>query len=283
MKKNSQYTNLSPNQKALRRLLKNRPAVFGLGVIVLAVLIAILGYSITPDATPDANDQVNEINYKAPGFSTKMLKVRKNRNFEEQSIFRTMFYGKPNPYIMVPVTDCSIQEHEVLTQVYQGENIEPEERSYSLADIVYPISSTNPTVNVEGNHLTFLGLNQEPKRIPVAELRQQVEQQHIVQKTYFLGTDGYGRDMLSRLLIGVRISLSVGLIAVLISLTIGIFLGAVAGYFGGKTDNFIMLLINTMWSVPTLLLVFALVLALGRGYWQIFTAVGLTMWVMWRV
>jgi len=85
--------------------------------------------------------------------------------------------------------------------------------------------------------------------------------------------------MISRLILGVRISLLVGLIAVLIALSIGISLGAMAGYFGGRLDDFILLLINTIWSIPTLLLVFAIVLALGRGIGIIFLAVGLTMWV----
>lgn len=85
--------------------------------------------------------------------------------------------------------------------------------------------------------------------------------------------------MLSRLLIGTRVSLSVGLIAVLISLTIGISLGAMAGYFRGWVDELIMWLINVIWSIPTLLLVFAMTLLLGKGFWQVFMAVGLSMWV----
>ena len=101
----------------------------------------------------------------------------------------------------------------------------------------------------------------------------------VVQKKFLLGTDKYGRDILSRLIVGTRVSLGVGLITVLISLTIGIFLGAVAGYFRGRADNIIMWLINVIWSIPTLLLVFAFTLLLGKGYWQVFIAVGLTMWV----
>jgi peptide/nickel transport system permease protein len=96
---------------------------------------------------------------------------------------------------------------------------------------------------------------------------------------YWLGTDKYGRDILSRLLIGVRISLAVGLITVIISLTIGILLGALAGYFGGWVDEVVMWIINVIWSIPTLLLVFAITLLLGKGFWQIFIAIGLTMWV----
>ena len=103
--------------------------------------------------------------------------------------------------------------------------------------------------------------------------------QHVITKKFYLGTDKYGRDILSRLIIGTRVSLSVGLITVVLSLSVGIFLGAVAGYFRGRTDNMVMWLINVIWSVPTLLLVFAITLLLGKGFWQVFIAVGLTMWV----
>jgi ABC-type dipeptide/oligopeptide/nickel transport system permease subunit len=103
--------------------------------------------------------------------------------------------------------------------------------------------------------------------------------QQIITKTFWLGTDKYGRCNLSRLILGFRVSLMVGLIAVFISLLIGILVGFIGGYAGGKTDDFVMLLINTVWSIPTLLLVFAIVLAFGRGIFIIFLAVGLTMWV----
>lgn len=112
-----------------------------------------------------------------------------------------------------------------------------------------------------------------PKEFPASY------EKYIQQKTFYFGTDKYGRDLLSRLLIGARISFFIGFIAVFISLLIGIPVGAIAGYFGGKVDNFIMWIINITWSIPTLLLVIAITLALGKGFWQVFIAVGLTMWV----
>ena len=98
-------------------------------------------------------------------------------------------------------------------------------------------------------------------------------------RTFVLGTDAYGRDVLSMLIIGSRVSLSVGFIALIIALIIGITLGAVAAYRGGWVDNLVMWLINVVWSIPTVLLVIAITFALGKGFWQIFIAVGLTMWV----
>lgn len=99
------------------------------------------------------------------------------------------------------------------------------------------------------------------------------------QRIFLFGTDNYGRDYLSRLVLGARVSLSVGLIAVFISLLIGIPLGAIAGYYRGWADKLIMWLINVIWSIPTLLMVIALTFVLGKGFWQVFVAVGLTMWV----
>lgn len=111
------------------------------------------------------------------------------------------------------------------------------------------------------------------------EERRVYPRSNVVSMTFWLGTDKYGRDILSRLLIGVRVSLAVGLVTVLLSLTIGVLLGALAGYFGGRTDEIICWVINVVWSIPTLLLVFAIMLLLGKGFWQVFIAIGLTLWV----
>lgn len=129
------------------------------------------------------------------------------------------------------------------------------------------------------DELEYIGYNDGyPKKMNL-NLLNNSPKKYIKKKTFYFGTDKYGRDLLSRLLIGTRISFFIGFIAVFISLFIGIGIGAIAGYYGGKIDAFIMWLINITWSIPTLLLVIAITLALGKGYWQVFIAVGLTMWV----
>ena len=126
---------------------------------------------------------------------------------------------------------------------------------------------------IEGDSLHAIPLAGEPFTIDKSRL---VE---VKERTFLLGTDAYGRDVLSMIMIGSRVSLSVGLIAVLIALLIGITLGALAAYHGGWVDNLIMWFINVVWSIPTVLLVIAITFALGKGFWQVFIAVGLTMWV----
>ena len=138
-----------------------------------------------------------------------------------------------------------------------------------------PISS----FEYQGNRIIYTPYNTfSKKELPVSDLYTDSGKSDF-EKVFYLGTDRYGRDLLSRLIVGTRISLAIGFIAVLISLLIGIILGLISGYYGGSIDRFIMWLINVVWSVPTLLMVIAISLALGRGFWQVFTAVGLTMWV----
>jgi peptide/nickel transport system permease protein len=90
------------------------------------------------------------------------------------------------------------------------------------------------------------------------------------------GTDDLGRDILSRMMFGGRYSLSIGILAVVISAVFGIFLGSVAGYFGGQTDNIIMRFIDILQSFPQILLAIVISAALGTGYDKAIIALGIS-------
>lgn len=256
--------------------------MFGLFIIVTACLIAILGYQITPDKTPYANDQKPELHIMEPGFSVRLLCVLRNEEKENPGFFSTMLFGRSDPFASYPFFDYKFSGPDIILEEYTSNHPNNGSKSgFNLADVVYAIDAKH-SIEFDSlkNTLSFYELNNPVRQTKsVTELQDIIKQENIRQKTYLLGTDLLGRDLLSRLLIGTRISLSVGLISVIISIFIGVVLGSLAGYFRGKTDTVIMWLINVVWSIPTLLLVIAITLVLGRGITQVFIAVGLTMWV----
>lgn len=111
------------------------------------------------------------------------------------------------------------------------------------------------------------------------KLIQALQENRIQQYHFLLGTDPLGRDVLSRLMLGARVSLAVGLAAVCISLAVGLLLGLPAGWYGGWTEKLISGFTNFVWAIPTLLFAMVITLIIGQGRVPVFLAVGLTMWV----
>ncbi len=258
-------------RKTAARLLRNKGALFGLVVICAALVIAVIAYFIAPDHSPDANRIIVEIGGRKPGFSQHFLLVRKRQQPPAVSFFHQLLYGREDTFDYLPINGYSVQGDSVVVEKFIDEGVAerrsfPLERLSTSRAVAGPDSSRQPALHDAGDPA---GLQRPPPAfsLPVKTQR------------FWLGTDKYGRDILSRLLIGVRISLAVGMITVLLSLTVGVLLGALAGYFGGRVDEIILWLVNVVWSIPTLLLVFAIMLVLGKGFWQVFIAIGLTLWV----
>ncbi|MCL5130075.1 MULTISPECIES: ABC transporter permease [unclassified Algibacter] len=233
----------SLKQLALQKFKKNFWGVFSLCFIGFVGLISVFAYVFAPDNSQYANQMHLSIHSKRPGYSTTMLTIPSGLEVN-QNMFDQVFFGRKNTDTEIPISEYHIDEKTLNYTEYASDGLEGVKKTLLLS------------------------------RFPNSDASQ-----FIKEKVFVFGTDKYGRDLLSRVLVGARISFFIGFVAVFISLVIGIFMGSIAGYFGGKVDAVIMWIINVTWSIPTLLLVIAITLALGKGFWQVFIAVGLTMWV----
>ena len=263
-------------QKAWMRFRRNRPALLGFCFIGMAVFVAIFGYALASDHSPDANMQIPELALLPPGTRVLLLPVKLNRPAPKASWIAMLANGQAPSEKLIPVAANSLQLAGDSVH-FQYFGTKQRLGSAHLLQLFYNVADS--IFNMEGAYF-FKNDAGEIQEVSKADLQGKwMNKPVLISRYYAVGTDKYGRCMLSRLLLGFRVSLLVGLIAVAISLSIGLFLGMAGGYFGGRFDDFVMLLVNTVWSIPTLLLVFAIVLALGRGIGIIFLAVGLTMWV----
>ncbi|MEX2379993.1 MAG: ABC transporter permease, partial [Vicingaceae bacterium] len=208
---------LSPTALAWRKLLRNRLSVIGLIIIALFFLIALIGPFLRPDASPKANEQHLELARKAPGFEVKMLKVPTRMTHQDQSFIKQWIFGVKPQYREIPIVRYELASDGVNIEKYTGNTPNNGE------EVFYRIEAWSD-----------LGFTFD-------------EAEHLVNRTFYLGTDRYGRDMLSRLMAGTWISFSVGVIAILISLLIGITLGSLAAFYKGWVDELIMWLINVIW------------------------------------
>ncbi len=228
---------------ALQRFKKNLWGVFSLGVIICIGFVSVFAYVLAPDTSKNANQMHLAIHSKPPGFEVQMLTIPSGIKSKDH-FFSRLTFGKENTDTEIPIAYYNINNG-ILTYTEYTSN----------------------------------GLKGIEKQVKVTQFPNSNYKKFINTRHFIFGTDKYGRDYLSRILIGSRISFFIGFVAVFISLAIGLIMGSLAGYYRGKIDAFIMWVVNVTWSIPTLLLVIAITLALGKGFWQVFIAIGLTMWV----
>lgn len=257
---------------------------FSICVIVAAIFISILGANIRPDSSLDSNRQIAQIGRLEPGEVIRFLSIRKNKKVTSKTFFEKLFFGgEESINRLVPIYNYEIVGSEIIVEEYTGEsdnkNYVPSLITIDLVDVLYPVNVSQP-ISVDVNQkITFRTIENVIVSINREDLIEEVTNNNIIYEKFYLGTDKHGRDLLSRLMSGTIVSLSIGTISVIISLILGLFFGAVSGYYGGWVDDLILWFINIIWSIPGLLLIISLTLIMGKGFVTVFIAVGLTMWV----
>ncbi len=235
-------------QSAFEKFKRNKLAVAGSAFALLLFLVMLGGCWIRPDSTMFANNQHLALSTLKPGNEVNFIRIKKMDTPKGHFFSHWLNGGAPLEYEEVPVRSIQLSGDRIILNAYDD-----------LWHEKFPL----------GIELDALHCRNDGKS----------ESDFIFTRCFVLGTDKYGRDVLSRLMAGTSVSMLVGMIAVIISLLIGLTVGLMAGYYRGWVDAVLMWFTNVMWAIPTLILVMAITFSLGSGLAVVFIAVGLTMWV----
>ncbi|GAA0802406.1 ABC transporter permease [Clostridium sp. AF19-22AC] len=247
-------------QDVRRRFMKNKLAILGSVIIVLMVLFAVFGYALT------------------------------TQNYYSQDLTMTNIPPRLEAYRMDEDTLLYVNsEYSLYTLDGSGklkERVEAEDENKMMREKVYDVGGKKVVLNYSGAAKAAkarkdgdMKLANSVENFTLKIDGKTPEMEKVWNKTYRLGTDYLGRDMLARLVYGARISLLVALIATFAQFCIGVLYGGIAGYLGGRVDNIMMRIVDIVSTVPLTLYVVLLMVVMGPGIKTIIIALGSVYWV----
>lgn len=247
-------------QDVRRRFMKNKLAILGSVIIVLMVLFAVFGYALT------------------------------TQNYYSQDLTMTNIPPRLEAYHMDEDTLLYVNsEYSLYTLDGSGklkERVEAEDENKMMREKVYDVGGKKVVLNYSGAAKAAkarkdgdMKLANSVENFTLKIDGKTPEMEKVWNKTYRLGTDYLGRDMLARLVYGARISLLVALIATFAQFCIGVLYGGIAGYLGGRVDNIMMRIVDIVSTVPLTLYVVLLMVVMGPGIKTIIIALGSVYWV----
>lgn len=239
--------------ESLKRLKRDKIAILGGVIIVLMVLLSVFAPLIAPyDPNMQFNNGTTAYGMPLPlnSYSKKIVAVRNNTDSDFTVRSSIVFTDSENKIKFRTVGNTRSKKGEATVEFP-----------------VSPVSMKDSYINSEMNIITSDRVNSEFKSMTLKN-----------DKHFILGTDSSGRDSLSRLIWGARVSLQVGMLSIGVATIIGILMGLISGYFGGWVDMVIMRFTDIMMSVPDLLLVMAIVAIKGPSLWIIVVSIGVVSW-----
>jgi len=231
-------------QDAWRRLLRNRAAVASAVVLVLMALASIFG----PTLSPHRYDQVYSQYVRVPASFEPYPRAERIVPAFESALERAR----------VEIGAVSLDGSTVRAPISDDEPLDPRITRY--------VDRSDLFDNARIEELSSDG-------------RAGVMAADVIRVRFPFGTDANGRDLLTRILIGMRISLAIGLLASVMALVVGVTYGATAGYLGGRVDDVMMRGVDILYSLPFIFFVILLVVFFGRSFVLIFIAIGCTEWL----
>lgn len=230
-------------QDAWRRLKINKLAISGLLIIIILIIVATFGPLLSKYNYSDQN-----LEYISTPPYFKIIQLESGTNIYVHKALK-IYEVSSKGYLIGAVK--KIDEDMV------NKNI-----TYKLDGDIYILDYSQGKVEFKNSNNVVL-----------------VEEKTVFNDRYIFGSDDLGRDILTRVIYGARISLIIGIIASIVNLTLGVAYGGIAGYYGGKIDIVMMRIIEIMSSVPRMLYVIIFMVVLGSGLTPVILTIGLVYWL----